>query len=229
MSFKFMEHLISPDEFKKEFPLSEDIKRIKEIRDREIADIFEGKSDKFILIIGPCSADNEEAVCDYIHRLARVYEEVKDRVFIIPRIYTNKPRTTGEGYKGMLHQPDPEQKPNLIEGLRAIRHMHLRALQDTKLTAADEMLYPDNTEYFSDVLSYIAVGARSVENQQHRLVASGLIYPLWLIQSLLHKAVIHLFTEMMRYTLQEILMHTQFYVVLQIRTVSTFQITTLKI
>ncbi len=178
MSFKFMEHLISPDEFKKEFPLPEDIKRIKEIRDREIADIFEGKSDKFILIIGPCSADNEEAVCDYIHRLARVYEEVKDRVFIIPRIYTNKPRTTGEGYKGMLHQPDPEQKPNLIEGLRAIRHMHLRALQDTKLTAADEMLYPDNTEYFSDVLSYIAVGARSVENQQHRLVASGLDVPV---------------------------------------------------
>lgn len=141
-------------------------------------DIFEGRSDKFILIVGPCSADNEESVTEYVRRLKELNEEVKDKIFLIPRVYTNKPRTTGEGYKGMLHQPDPNSEPDLLSGIVSIRRMHLRILEETGLSAADEMLYPSNRDYFDDVLAYEAVGARSVENQQHRLVASGADIPV---------------------------------------------------
>jgi 3-deoxy-7-phosphoheptulonate synthase len=146
-------------------------------RDREIADVITGKSDKFLVIIGPCSADNEDAVLDYTLRLKNVQEKVKDKIVIIPRVYTNKPRTTGTGYKGMLHQPDPEKKPDLLAGLVAIRKMHIRVMNETELSPADEMLYPENYWFLSDVLSYVAVGARSVENQQHRLTASGMDVP----------------------------------------------------
>ena len=141
-------------------------------------EIFEGKSDKFVVIVGPCSADNEDSVCDYVNRLAKVNEKVSDRLMIIPRIYTNKPRTTGEGYKGMLHQPDPDKAPDLLAGIIAIRKMHMRVMQETGLSSADEMLYPENRSYLDDILSYEAVGARSVENQQHRLTASGMDIPV---------------------------------------------------
>ena len=144
----------------------------------QIKDVFTGASDKFLVIIGPCSADNEEAVCDYVQRLARVNEQTKDKILLIPRIYTNKPRTTGEGYKGILHQPDPEKKPDMVHGLIAIRKMFIRSLKETSLSAADEMLYPGNWGYMEDLLSYVAVGARSVENQQHRLIASGMDVPV---------------------------------------------------
>lgn len=177
MSFDFIRKLPTPAEIKEQYPVPADIAAMKEARDREIADVFTGKSDKFLMIIGPCSADNEDAVIDYISRLAKVQEKIKDKVLIIPRIYTNKPRTTGEGYKGMLHQPDPEKKPDMLAGLLAIRHLHIRAMKETGLTSADEMLYPDNYRYLSDILSYVAVGARSVEDQQHRLTASGMDVP----------------------------------------------------
>ncbi len=177
MSFTFIRQLPSPDEIKKQMPLSEELKRRKEERDRLIQDVITGDSDKFLVIVGPCSADNEDAVCEYIGRLARVQEKVADRLVLVPRIYTNKPRTTGEGYKGMLHQPDPEAKPDVLAGILAIRHMHMRSIRETGLTAADEMLYPDNYHYLSDVLSYVAIGARSVENQEHRLMVSGLDVP----------------------------------------------------
>ena len=154
------------------------IKAIKAKRDEEIRDIFTGKSDKFVVIIGPCSADNEDSVCEYVNKLAKLNDRVSDKLMIIPRIYTNKPRTTGEGYKGMLHQPDPEQAPDLLAGIIAIRKMHIRAMQETYLTAADEMLYPENRSYLDDILSYEAIGARSVENQQHRLTASGMDIPI---------------------------------------------------
>ena len=167
----------SPEELKEEMPLSEEAKQIKAARDKEIRDVFTGKSDKFLVIIGPCSADNEEAVLDYAGRLAKVNEKVGDKLILIPRIYTNKPRTTGEGYKGMMHQPDPEKKPALLAGLLAIRKMHIHAIEQTGLTAADEMLYPENYRYLSDLLSYVAIGARSVEDQQHRLVVSGMDVP----------------------------------------------------
>ena len=170
--------LPSPRELKSGYPLSPAMTALKAERDAEIADIFTGASDKFLVIIGPCSADNEEAVLDYVTRLAKVNEQVKDRLMIVPRIYTNKPRTTGVGYKGMLHQPDPAHAENLYAGLIAIRHMHLRVISETGLTAADEMLYPENRSYLDDILSYEAVGARSVENQQHRLTASSLDIPV---------------------------------------------------
>jgi 3-deoxy-7-phosphoheptulonate synthase len=150
---------------------------VKEERDRELSAIFRRESDRFFLVIGPCSADNEDAVCEYVSRLAGLQQEVKERLLIIPRIYTNKPRTTGKGYKGMVHQPDPHKLPNIVEGLRAIRHMHVRALGESGLPAADEMLYPGNLPYLDDLLSYVAVGARSVENQQHRLTVSGMDVP----------------------------------------------------
>ncbi|RMG70877.1 MAG: 3-deoxy-7-phosphoheptulonate synthase, partial [Nitrospirae bacterium] len=150
---------------------------IKEERDQAIKAVLEGRSDKFLVIIGPCSAHDEDAVCEYVNRLARVQEEVKDSLILIPRIYTNKPRTTGIGYKGMAHQPDPLKEPNIVEGIYAIRRMHIRALSESHLTAADEMLYPGNYPYLEDILSYVAVGARSVENQQHRLTVSGLDVP----------------------------------------------------
>lgn len=177
MSFEFIRKLPTPAEIKEQYPVPADIAEMKAKRDQEIADVFTGKSDKFLMIIGPCSADNEDAVIDYISRLKKVQEKISDKVLIIPRIYTNKPRTTGEGYKGMLHQPDPEKKPDMLNGLLAIRHLHIRAMKETGLTSADEMLYPDNYRYLSDILSYVAIGARSVEDQQHRLTASGMDVP----------------------------------------------------
>ena len=177
MSFSFVKQLPTPDEVKEQIPVPEKLKKAKAIRDTMIQDIFTGKSDKFLVIVGPCSADNEESVCEYTNRLARLQEKVKERVVLVPRIYTNKPRTTGEGYKGMLHQPDPEAKPDVLAGILAIRRMHLRSLAETGLTSADEMLYPDNWHYLSDLLSYVAIGARSVENQEHRLMVSGLDIP----------------------------------------------------
>ena len=178
MQMEFIRKLPTPQELKEEFPVTEEIKKIKEERDKEIADIFTGKSDKFLMIIGPCSADNEEAVCDYMNRLAKVAEQVKDKIFIIPRVYTNKPRTKGTGYKGMLHQPDPEGHEDMLEGLIAIRQMHTRVVRETGFTCAEEMLYPGNHRYLSDLLSYIAVGARSVEDQEHRIVSSGVGIPV---------------------------------------------------
>ena len=178
MGMRINAELPLPADLKAEYPLSDKIIKIKEKRDAEIRDIFTGKSDKFIVIVGPCLADNEDAVCEYVNRLARVNEKVSDRLMIIPRIYTNKPRTTGEGYKGMLHQPDPDKAPDLLAGIIAIRKMHIRAIEETGLTAADEMLYPENRSYLDDILSYEAIGARSVENQQHRLTASGMNIPI---------------------------------------------------
>ena len=177
MSFEFIREVISPSELLKAYPLPQkDVIRKRE-RDKEIKDIIMGSSDKFLVVIGPCSADHEDAVCDYISRLARVQDIVKDRLVLVPRVYTNKPRTTGEGYKGIVHQPNPEKEPDLQEGLIAMRKMHLRAIAESGLTAADEMLYPENWPYVEDVLSYVAVGARSVENQQHRLTISGMDIP----------------------------------------------------
>lgn len=177
MSFKFLKQLPSPEEIKKEYGLSEKAALTKQERDRMVSDIITGASDKFLVIIGPCSADNEDSVCDYISRLSRVQEKVKDRLVLIPRIYTNKPRTTGEGYKGIAHQPDPEKRPDMVAGLIAMRKMHIRALEESGLSAADEMLYPENWPYVEDLLSYVAIGARSVEDQHHRLTVSGFDVP----------------------------------------------------
>ena len=174
----FKRKLPIPMEIKKQFPLSPEMVARKEKNDAEIRSIFTGESDKLLLVIGPCSADIKESVLDYISRLARVQEQVKDRVVIVPRIYTNKPRTTGSGYKGMLHQPDPNEKPDMLHGIVAIRDLHMCALRDYGFSCADEMLYPDNYRYLSDILSYVAIGARSVENQQHRLTSSGLDIPV---------------------------------------------------
>ena len=174
----FIRKLPIPMEIKERYPLTKSVTKIKLERDEEIAKVFKGESDKFLLIIGPCSADNEDSVMDYISRLAKVQEKVKDRLILIPRIYTNKPRTTGQGYMGMVHQPDPEKEEDLLEGLIAIRRLHTRAIDATGLTCADEMLYPENYKYLSDLLAYVAVGARSVENQQHRLTASGMSVPV---------------------------------------------------
>jgi len=178
MAMRINKELPSPDALKEEYPLTKELAEIKETRDSEIREVFTGKSDKFIVIIGPCSADNEEAVCEYVNRLAGINERVKDRLILIPRIYTNKPRTTGQGYKGMLHQPDPDKAPDLYAGILAIRKLHLRAIRESGLTAADEMLYPENRSYLDDLLSYETVGARSVEDQQHRLTASGMDIPV---------------------------------------------------
>ena len=174
---EFVRKLPTPSEIKKIYPLSDRIKQIKEKRDAEIKDVFLGKSNKFLLIIGPCSADKEEPVLDYISRLVPLQEQVKDKIIIIPRIYTNKPRTTGEGYKGMIHQPDPTKKEDMLEGLVKVRSLHTRAIEISGLTCADEMLYPENYLYLSDLLSYVAIGARSVEDQQHRLTSSGMDIP----------------------------------------------------
>ncbi len=178
MAMNFKRKLPIPKEIKELYPLSEEIKKVKAQRDAEIAEVFRGNSDKFLLIIGPCSADNEESVMDYTHRLARVQEQVKDKILIIPRIYTGKPRTNGTGYKGMIHQPDPTKGEDMLEGLIQIRKLHARAIEETKLTCADEMLYPENYRYLSDLLSYVAVGARSVEDQHHRITASGMECPV---------------------------------------------------
>lgn len=177
MSFELIKVLPTPDEICKEYTLPKELIELKKKRDAEIRDVFTGKSNKFVVIIGPCSADNEDAVCDYVNRLAKVNEKVSDKLILIPRIYTNKPRTTGEGYKGMVHQPNPEEKPDFLAGLIAIRKMHIRAFQETGLSAADEMLYPENWPYLSDLLSYVAIGARSVEDQQHRITVSGFDVP----------------------------------------------------
>lgn len=178
MNMDFLRKLPIPKDVKAQYPVTEELACIKAKRDKEISDVFLGKSDKFVLIIGPCSADNSEAVLDYISRLKVAADKVKDKVIIIPRIYTNKPRTTGVGYKGMLHQPDPNQNPDMLKGIVAIRQLHMSALRDYGFTCADEMLYPENHRYLSDLLAYVAVGARSVENQQHRLTASGLNVPV---------------------------------------------------
>ncbi len=170
--------LPAPEEVIEELPLTAEAAKSKAERDTEIARIFSGEDERIILVIGPCSADREEPVIDYIHRLARLQEKVNDKILMVPRIYTNKPRTTGDGYKGMVHQPNPDGKPDMIKGLKAIRHLHIRAITETGMSSADEMLYPDNYYYLADVLSYVAVGARSVENQQHRLVASGIEIPV---------------------------------------------------
>lgn len=174
---KVLRNLPNPEEIKRDFPISKKAKRIKEEKDRTLKDILTGKSDLFALIIGPCSADNEEALIDYTLRLAKIQEKVADKIFIIPRVYTNKPRTTGKGYKGMASQPNPEKKEDMLEGLHLIRKTHVAVVEQTGMTCADEMLYPENYEYLSDVLSYVAIGARSVENQQHRLTASGISVP----------------------------------------------------
>lgn len=174
----FIRKLPVPKEIKQQMPLTEKGAELKKKRDEEIASVFTGESDRFLLIIGPCSADREEPVLDYVSRLAKVQEEVKDKIIIIPRIYTNKPRTTGEGYKGMLHQPDPNKKPDMLEGIMAIRSLHVKAIDEIGITCADEMLYSDNYRYLSDLLSYVAVGARSVENQGHRLTSSGIDVPV---------------------------------------------------
>lgn len=175
---EFKRKLPVPKEIKAQYPLSEKAAAVKEERDAQLAKIFAGESDKFALIIGPCSADRHDSVLDYIHRLAVVQEEVKDKIMIVPRIYTGKPRTTGAGYKGMLHQPDPDKKPDMLEGIIAIRNLHKDAIEQTGLVCADEMLYPENLRYLSDLLSYIAIGARSVENQEHRLVSSSVNIPV---------------------------------------------------
>lgn len=178
MQMNFYRKLPIPKDLKEQFPSDERVKKIKSERDPEIARIFEGKSDRLLLIIGPCSADNEDSVLDYVSRLSKVQEKVKDKIWIVPRIYTNKPRTTGGGYKGLVHQPDPEKKPDMLQGLIAVRELHQRAILESGLTCADEMLYPENHRYVSDLLSYVAVGARSVENQEHRLVSSGAGIPV---------------------------------------------------
>lgn len=178
MGFTFVKKMPSAEEILSTYPVTAEMAAVKKARDKEIADIFTGVSDKLLVIIGPCSADNEDALCDYVSRLANVQERIQDKVVIVPRIYTNKPRTTGEGYKGILHQPDPEKAPDMEAGLIALRKMHLRALNESGLSAADEMLYPENYTYLEDVLSYVAIGARSVENQQHRLTSSGLTIPV---------------------------------------------------
>ena len=178
MNMNFIGKLPIPQEIKAQYPITEEMAAIKAKRDEEIKNVFTGDSKKFILVIGPCSADNPDSVLDYIHRLRVVQDRVKDQIIIIPRIYTGKPRTTGDGYKGLIHQPDPSGKPDLIKGIIAIRELHMRALRETGFTCADEMLYPDNHRYLNDLIGYVAVGARSVENQEHRLTASGLNVPV---------------------------------------------------
>jgi len=178
MSMNFERKLPIPMEVKEHYPLSYDLEQLVAKRAVEIKKIFTGESDKLILIIGPCSADNEDSVIDYISRLRTVQDKVADKIYIIPRIYTNKPRTTGDGYKGMLHQPNPNEKPDMYKGIVAIRELHMRALRETGFSCADEMLYPENYRYLSDILAYVAIGARSVENQQHRLTSSGLDIPV---------------------------------------------------
>jgi 3-deoxy-7-phosphoheptulonate synthase len=177
MAFDILGEIPLPEMIRDRHPVTAEMQKVKARRDEEIRDIFLRKSDKLLLIIGPCSAHNEEAVCEYMGRLAKLQDQVKDKLMLVPRIYTNKPRTTGEGYKGMAHQPDPEKEPDVAEGIAAIRKMHIRVLGEAHLTAADEMLYPGNFPYLEDVLSYVAVGARSVENQEHRLTISGLDVP----------------------------------------------------
>lgn len=174
----FKRKLPVPKEIKEQYPLTENLAEMKANRDRQISDVFTGKDDRLVLVIGPCSADREDAVLDYCTRLAGLQERVADKLILVPRVYTNKPRTTGAGYKGLLHQPNPEAKEDMLEGVIAIRRLHTNVLASTGLSTADEMLYPDNYRYLSDLLSYVAVGARSVENQEHRLTSSGIAVPV---------------------------------------------------
>lgn len=178
MPFTYRQRLPEAEIIRQQLPLTPALRELKAVRDRAVVDIICGRSDKFLLIIGPCSADNENAVCEYVARLAALQDRVRDRLLLLPRIYTNKPRTTGIGYKGMAHQPNPQDEPNIVEGILAIRRLHLRALQESGLGSADEMLYPFNSPYLEDLLSYVAIGARSVENQEHRLTVSGLDIPV---------------------------------------------------
>ena len=178
MNMEFYRKLPIPKDIKEQFPITPELAKVRDEQVDSIKKIFSGESDKFVLVIGPCSADNEDSVLDYIYRLRGVQDKVADKIVIVPRIYTNKPRTTGEGYKGMLHQPNPNEKPDLLKGIVAIRKLHMRALAETGFGCADEMLYPENHRYLSDILTYVAVGARSVEDQQHRLTASGLDIPV---------------------------------------------------
>ena len=178
MSMNFKRKVLLPEEIKEAYPLDSESIKVKAQNDEIIKNIFKGLDKRFILIIGPCSADREDAVLEYMHRLKKVYEEVKDVLYFIPRIYTNKPRTNGDGYKGMLHQPDPKADVDMVKGVIAVRKLHMDVLRETGFSTADEMLYPDNYQYLDDVLSYVAVGARSVENQEHRLVASGISVPV---------------------------------------------------
>ncbi len=177
MSFEYIQKLPTPDEIRDEMPLSDKLAALKKERDAMISDVFTGKSDKFLVVVGPCSADNEDSVVDYVSRLGKLNDKVKDKLILIPRIYTNKPRTTGDGYKGITSQPDPEGKTDFRAGLIAMRHMQIRAIEESGLTAADEMLYPENWGYMADILSYVAIGARSVEDQEHRMTASGFDVP----------------------------------------------------
>ena len=177
MSFDYIQKLPTPEEIRSEFPLSRELTALKKERDAMISDVFTGKSDKFLVVVGPCSADNEDSVCDYVSRLGKLNDKVKDKLILIPRIYTNTPRTTGDGYKGITSQPDPEGKTDFRAGLVAMRHMQIRAIEESGLTAADEMLYPENWGYIADILSYVAIGARSVEDQEHRMTASGFDVP----------------------------------------------------
>ena len=177
MSMKINHELPLPEVLKSQYPLSQELKEVKKQRDEEIRRIFTGESDKFIVLVGPCSADNEDTVCEYVRKLKTVADKVSDKLMIIPRVYTNKPRTTGDGYKGMLHQPDPDKAPDLLAGIIAIRKMHMRVMQETGLSSADEMLYPENFWYLADILSYVAIGARSVEDQHHRMTTSGMDVP----------------------------------------------------
>ena len=177
MSIHFSKKIPIPTEIRRDYPLPPALKELKARRDEEIRKVLTGEDNRFLVIIGPCSADNPVSVLDYVHRLKEVQEKVGDRLILIPRVYTNKPRTTGAGYKGMLHQPDPDKQPDLTAGIIAIRSLHLQVIKETGLTAADEMLYPENFRYIDDVLSYVAVGARSVEDQQHRMTVSGLDIP----------------------------------------------------
>lgn len=180
MDMEFIKVLPSPQEIKEDFPISEASKKIKAERDEIIRKIFTGEDDRFLLIIGPCSSDNEDAVLDYVSRLAKVQKKVADKIFIVPRLYTNKPRTIGVGYKGMLHQPDPEGKEDMLEGIIAIRKLNVRIIEETGLSGAEEILYPEVFRYLSDLLSYAAVGARSSEDQVHRMIASGVGIPVGL-------------------------------------------------
>ena len=178
MNLDFRQKLPIPAEIKKEYPVPEKIVQLKKQRDWELKNILEGKDDRFIVIIGPCSADNPDSVLEYLSRLGKLNIELQDKLFIIPRVYTNKPRTTGEGYKGLIHQPDPHKKPDTLKGLLAVRDLHIKAVEVSGMTCADEMLYPENYRYLNDILSYVAIGARSVEDQQHRLTASGMDIPV---------------------------------------------------
>ena len=177
MSFEYIQKLPTPDEIRMDYPLGKELTALKKERDAMITDVFTGKSDKFLVVVGPCSADNEDSVVDYVSRLGELNDKVKDRLILIPRIYTNKPRTTGDGYKGITSQPDPEGATDFRAGLAAMRHMQIRAIRESGLTAADEMLYPENWGYVADILSYVAIGARSVEDQEHRMTASGFDVP----------------------------------------------------